>query len=76
MWYIGETICIFNNKLQSISFKNSFIQKNEKGLKMIHNPFKSNIVGSSYCIRTQSHKPHISHMDEIVYVDFDFTHHL
>jgi hypothetical protein len=43
---------------------------------MIHNPFKSNLVGSSYCIRTQSHKPHISHMDEIVYVDFDFTHHL
>ncbi len=25
MWYIGVTICIFNNKLQEISLKNSFI---------------------------------------------------
>jgi hypothetical protein len=39
MWYIGATICIFNNKLQNISFKNSFIWKNEKGLKRIHSPF-------------------------------------
>jgi hypothetical protein len=27
MWNIKATICIFNNKLQKISFKNSFIQK-------------------------------------------------
>jgi hypothetical protein len=25
MWCIGATICVFNNKLQNISFKNSFI---------------------------------------------------
>jgi hypothetical protein len=30
MLYIGATICIFNNKLQKISFKNSFIGKSEK----------------------------------------------
>jgi len=30
MWSIGVTICIFNNKLQKISFKNSFIWKSEK----------------------------------------------
>ncbi len=35
MWYIGATICIFNDKLQKISFKNSFMQKSEKGLKNI-----------------------------------------
>jgi hypothetical protein len=29
MWYIGEIICIYN-KLQKISFKNSFIQNSEK----------------------------------------------
>jgi hypothetical protein len=39
MWYIGATICIFNNKLQKISFKNSFIRKNENGLKRINGPF-------------------------------------
>ncbi len=39
MWLIGATICIFYNKLQKISFKNSFIWKSGKGLKMIHNPF-------------------------------------
>jgi hypothetical protein len=39
MWSIGTTICIFNNKLQKISFKNSFIWKGEKGLKRTHNPF-------------------------------------
>jgi hypothetical protein len=39
MWSIETTICIFNNKLQKISFKNSFIWKSEKGLKRIHNPF-------------------------------------
>jgi hypothetical protein len=39
MWYVGATICIFNNNLQKISFKNSFIWKNEKGLKNINNPF-------------------------------------
>jgi hypothetical protein len=39
MWSIGATICIFNNKLQKISLKNSFICKGEKGLKDIHNPF-------------------------------------
>jgi hypothetical protein len=38
MWYIGAIICIFTNKLQNISFKNSFIQKSEKGLKKFHNP--------------------------------------
>jgi len=30
MWYIGATICIFNNKLQNISFQNSFIEKVKK----------------------------------------------
>jgi hypothetical protein len=39
MWYIGATICIFNNKLQKISFKNSLIWKSEKGLKRTHGPF-------------------------------------
>jgi len=39
MWSIGKTICIFNNKLQKISFTNYFIWKNEKKLKRIHNPF-------------------------------------
>jgi hypothetical protein len=39
MWYIGATICIFDNKFQKTSFKNSFIRKNEKGLEKIHNPF-------------------------------------
>jgi hypothetical protein len=40
MWYIRATICIFNNKLQNISFKNSFTWKNEKKkIKRIHNPF-------------------------------------
>jgi hypothetical protein len=39
MWSIGATIYTFNNKLQKISFKNSFIWKNEKGLKKTHNPF-------------------------------------
>jgi hypothetical protein len=39
MWSIGATICIFNNKLQNISFKNSFIWKSEKGLKKINSPF-------------------------------------
>jgi len=39
MWYIGATICILNNKLQKISFKNSFIWKNEKGLEKIDSPF-------------------------------------
>jgi hypothetical protein len=35
MWSIGATICIFNNKLQKISFKNSLIWKGEKWLKRI-----------------------------------------
>jgi hypothetical protein len=39
MWYIGASICIFYNKLQKISFKNSFIWKSEKKLNGIHNPF-------------------------------------
>jgi hypothetical protein len=39
MWYIGATICIFNNKLQMFSFKKSFIWKCEKGLKMTHSLF-------------------------------------
>jgi hypothetical protein len=30
MWLIGATICIFNKKLQKISFKNSFIWKSGK----------------------------------------------
>jgi hypothetical protein len=29
MWYIEATMCIFNNKLQNISFKNFVIWKNE-----------------------------------------------
>ncbi len=36
---IGAIICIFSNKLQNISFKNSFIWKSEKWLKKTHNPF-------------------------------------
>ncbi len=36
---IGATTCIFNNKLQKISFKNSFIWKSEKWIKRMHNPF-------------------------------------
>jgi hypothetical protein len=28
--YIGKIICIFNNKLQKVSFKNSFIWKSVK----------------------------------------------
>jgi len=39
MWFIGTIICIFNIKLQKISFKNSFIWKSEKRLKKTHNPF-------------------------------------
>jgi hypothetical protein len=39
MWYIGATICIFDNNLQNISFKKKFIEKSEKGLKKIHNHF-------------------------------------
>jgi len=39
MWFIETTICILNNKLQKISFKNSFIWKSEKGLKKFHNHF-------------------------------------
>jgi hypothetical protein len=33
MWSIGATTCIFNKKLQKISFKNSFIWKWKKTLK-------------------------------------------
>jgi hypothetical protein len=33
MWYIGATICIFNNKLWKISFKKKIIWKNEKKMK-------------------------------------------
>jgi hypothetical protein len=29
MWSIGATMCIFSNKLQKISFKNSFIWKSD-----------------------------------------------
>jgi len=36
---IGAIICIFSNKLQNISFKNSFIWKSEKWLKKTHSPF-------------------------------------
>jgi hypothetical protein len=40
MSYIEATICIFNNKLQKISLKISFIWKNEKGKKnKINGPF-------------------------------------
>ncbi len=38
MWSIGATTCIFNNKLQKISFENCFIWKNEKWLKKNHGP--------------------------------------
>jgi hypothetical protein len=44
MWFIGATICIFNNMFQNISFKDSFIWKNEKGLKRFHSLFVINIV--------------------------------
>jgi hypothetical protein len=37
MWYIGETVFIFNNKLQNISFKIRW--KSEKRLKWIHSLF-------------------------------------
>jgi hypothetical protein len=33
MWYIETTICNFNNKLQNILLKNSFIWKNENDWK-------------------------------------------
>jgi len=33
IWYIGAIICIFNNKLQKIWFKYSFIWKSEKARK-------------------------------------------
>ncbi len=39
MWCIGETINIFNNKLQNVLFENSFLCKSEKDQKMTHNPF-------------------------------------
>ncbi len=39
LWYIEATICILNKQFQKNSLKNSFIQKSEKGLKRIHNPF-------------------------------------
>jgi hypothetical protein len=39
IWSIGTTIDIFNNKLQKISFKYSFIRKSEKLLKIIHSSF-------------------------------------
>jgi len=39
MWSIGATMCIFSNKLQKISFKNSFIWKSEKKFKNTHSPF-------------------------------------
>ncbi len=39
IWYIGGTICIFNNKLQKISLKNSFIWKSDKGVKKTHSHF-------------------------------------
>jgi hypothetical protein len=39
MWSIRATTCVFNKKLQNISFKNSFIWKSEKKLKKIHSPF-------------------------------------
>ncbi len=39
MWFIGTTMCTFNNKLQKKSFKNSFMWKNGKDSKRIHNPF-------------------------------------
>jgi hypothetical protein len=45
IWSIGVTINIFNNKLQKISLKNSFIWKSEN-TKRTHNPF----VGSFLCI--------------------------
>jgi hypothetical protein len=33
MWFIGVTICIFNNKFLNFSFKNSLIWKNGNGFK-------------------------------------------
>ncbi len=35
MWSIGATSCIFNNKLQKVSLKNSFIWKYEKNEKKL-----------------------------------------
>jgi hypothetical protein len=39
MWFIGATMCIFNNKLQKISLKNKIIWKSEKRLKRTHSLF-------------------------------------
>ncbi len=52
MWSIGATICIFNKKVQKMSFKNSFIWKSTKGLKRVHNPF---IKESRWLISTYLH---------------------
>ncbi len=52
MWSIGATMCIFYNKVQKISFKNSFMWKSEKRLKRTHNPFVD-YVGSF--LRTCTH---------------------
>ncbi len=56
IWSIGVAICIFNNKLQNISFKNSFIWKSEKKLKMTHILFVNNPIGSFAC--TWNHLPY------------------
>jgi hypothetical protein len=62
MWSIGATICIFNNKLQKISLKFSFIWKSEKGLNMILSPF---VKSSCWLLSTYLHPPWpwIHHMD-------------
>jgi len=39
IWSIGATICILNEKLQKILFKNYFMWKSEKWLKSSHSLF-------------------------------------
>jgi len=39
MWFSGATMCILNKKVAKDFIEKSFIWKNEKKLKRIHNPF-------------------------------------
>jgi len=72
MWSIGVTICIFNNNLENISFKNSFIWKNEKGLKRTHNPF----VKKSHWLLTSFHFVHCFNPIDSIGVTFAIWWHL
>jgi hypothetical protein len=50
IWYIGTTICIFNNKLQKVSLKNSYMWKNEKDYKRLAILLLSNPIGFQWLI--------------------------